>query len=86
MIANSIINVLNKIISVLGSSIAGIMSLLPDSPFNNITSNSFFGSISGYVNYFLPVNTILIIFTSWLTAISIYYLSMIILRWIKVIE
>lgn len=86
MIANAIINIINKLISGIASFGNSLFSLLPNSPFNNIGENSFFNTISGKVNYFLPVNQILIIFSTWLVAIASYYIIMIALRWLKAIE
>lgn len=40
----------------------------------------------GYVNWFVPFREILTILGIWLSAVAIYYLFQIVLRWIKVIE
>ncbi len=86
MIANSIINIINKFISGIASFGNLLFSVLPDSPFNNIGGNSFFNTISGKVNYFLPINQMMIIFSTWLISIATYYIVMIALRWLKAIE
>lgn len=38
------------------------------------------------INWFVPFRTLLAILSVWLTAISVYYLFQIVLRWLKVIE
>lgn len=39
----------------------------------------------GYVNWFIPISTILDILVLWLAAIGIFYAVMAILRWIRVV-
>lgn len=38
-----------------------------------------------YVNWFIPVSTILNILSIWLAAIAVFYTVMAILRWVKVV-
>ena len=38
-----------------------------------------------YVNWFIPVSSILVVCETWLVCIGIYYLYSIILRWIRAI-
>lgn len=38
------------------------------------------------VNWFVPFGTLLTILGVWLSAVAVYYLFQIVLRWIKVIE
>ncbi len=39
----------------------------------------------GYINWFIPIGTFLKIGATWLTAIGVYYLYMVIARWVKLI-
>lgn len=39
-----------------------------------------------FINWFVPFRTLLSILGVWLSAVAIYYLFQIVLRWIKVIE
>ena len=50
-----------------------ILLLLPTSPFINIKSklDPFFLNLLGYVNYYIPMGTILTIVISWLACIAI---------------
>lgn len=63
-----------------------ILFLLPDSPFADIEIPAEVKKILGYVNYFVPIRTMLIIAGSWISAIGVYYLYQIILRRIKAIR
>lgn len=61
------------------------IDLLPDSPFN-IPVPDYVHNIIGYVNYFVPVGQMVTILTAWTACIIIYYVSSLLLRWIKAIE
>lgn len=65
-----------------------ILLLLPTSPFVHIRDNidPYFIEIMGYVNYYVPIGTILMIMGSWLGCIAIYYSYQLILRIIKAVE
>lgn len=63
-----------------------VLMLLPESPFQAITTNTEVKSVLGWLNYFVPVTEMLAIFQLWLTAIAIYYVYSIVLRWAKAIE
>lgn len=66
-----------------------IGKLLPISPFQR-----FFASWDGfsviqeylqYVNWFVPISTLLDMLLIWLSAIAVFYAVMAILRWVKVV-
>lgn len=76
---NSITSVINKILTV-------IMSALPTSPFDKILSKLDELPYLQYINWFIPFDLICDITLVWLTAVGLYYLYMIILRWIKAID
>lgn len=81
----AIIVFLNGIIDVLGSLISLIFSILPPSPFKLI-SNSPIAEYLPTLNFFIPIAEIIAITQVWLTAIGVYYIYQIVLRWIKAIE
>lgn len=61
------------------SLVTGAIELLPESPFANIEIEfNEFHRIMGYINYFVPIGTILSILTLYLTAVGLYYA----VRWI----
>lgn len=68
--------------------IEAALSILPDSPFQFLTemSNSPVADWLSFVNWFVPINTFVAIFESWCSAILIYYVVSIMLRWAKAIE
>lgn len=63
-----------------------VYSLLPTSPFrpyiNKLASLNFLG----YLNWFVPVGTLLGIATAWVSVIGLYYLYQLLLRWVRMIE
>lgn len=62
-----------------------IMSLLPTSPFRNFINSWDAPQYLGWLNWFIPVSQILSIMALWLTAIGLFYLYSIIMRWVKMI-
>lgn len=71
------------IVVVLGS-IA--IALLPASPFTYFINAIEELPYLSYINWFVPISTLLAIGQAWLSAITVYYLLSIILRFIKAIE
>lgn len=63
-----------------------ILSVLPKSPIKEILSSVGKPDWLGYLNWFIPVNAIISMLVIFLSAISIYYLYQIILRWVKAID
>lgn len=86
MLVNAFVWVINTAIKSLGDIIGLILSLLPDSPFQSLSMPSSVSTRLGYLNWLVPVSSILTVLTAWLTAVSIFYIYQIILRWTKVIE
>lgn len=82
---NVIINGLNQIIAQIGGLITSLFNLLPATPFDSIyqyLNNDFFM----YLNWIVPIPEILVFLVSWTTAVSLYYIVSLVLRWIKAIE
>lgn len=65
---------------------SGILELLPKSPFKSFINSMNNIPYMDYINYFLPIDICLPILVAWGTAIGIFYLYSILLRWIKAIE
>lgn len=63
-----------------------VLTVLPLSPFKDVINNMESLPYLGYLNWFIPVNRFIQIGTIWLTAVGLFYLYSIILRWIKAIE
>lgn len=63
-----------------------ILFLLPTSPFSNIDLPPIFIDYLGYLNYYVPIDEILITMTAWLSCIMIYYAYQLVLRWAKAVS
>jgi len=68
--------------------VSAALSILPNSPFTFLSSysSSPVGQWLGWVNWFIPVNTFLVIAEAWLICIGTYYIMALVLRWVKAIE
>lgn len=78
-------SIITSFLSWLKSMIAAAIDLLPDSPFQ-IDLPDYVTDIIGYVNYFIPVGSMVKILTAWTAAILVWYAASLLLRWIKAIE
>ena len=63
-----------------------LLSVLPLSPFAEIISTLDELPYLGYINWFIPIGTILKIGMAWIGAIGVYYLYSVVARWIKLIS
>lgn len=66
-------------------SIAWVINLLPDSPFQAV-SNTDVDSFLGSLNWMFGLDAIVSTLQAWLVAIAVFYLIQVILRWVKVIQ
>jgi polyferredoxin len=82
---NFIVSILNYLIKGLGAILSIIFSILPPSPFQ-LLNNSVIADYLPYINYFVPISEAIVILQVWLTAVGIYYIYQVGLRWIKAIE
>lgn len=62
-----------------------ILSMLPQSPTIDNAALETFAQYAGYVNYFIPVGAYLTFLAGLLAAVAVYYVAMVILRWLKLI-
>ena len=63
-----------------------IINVLPSSPISWLQANSEISKYMSYVNWFVPVYTFIGMMEVWLTAVVIYYVVQVILRWAKIVE
>lgn len=72
--------------NVIKSILAAIISLLPRSPFIKIME--YIGEIPylSYINWFIPFDLIITITEVWLLSVALFYVYMIVLRWVKAID
>lgn len=76
------VTVINWLIKLVSSILNVLFTLLPPSPFK-VIDNSPISEYLQYINYFCPVDEVVAIGEVWLTAIGIYYLVQVVLRWVK---
>lgn len=65
------------------------LSILPDSPFiviDSISINDQIYEYIQYINWFVPVPAIVALLSAWTSAILVYYIVQIVLRWANAIE
>lgn len=82
MLFNFFISLINLLIKAIGTILTFVVSILPNSPFMAINSS---GINLNSISWIIPVAQILAILQAWLTAVSIYYLYMVAMKWIKLI-
>lgn len=79
-------DILNKIISFLLDLLGKVLFFLPDSPMKDFALPSQLQAVLGYMNYFLPLNAIVVTLGLWTAAIGAYLIYQVILRLVKAIE
>lgn len=62
-----------------------LMEVLPTSPFQKYIQ--YFSELPylGYLNWFVPIDGILVVLASWLGCIGLFYLYSIVMRWLKIL-
>lgn len=79
-----------ELLEKLGETASGLLEklidILPKSPIVYLTANPTVREYLGYINWFIPIYSMLTLLEGWLTAIVVYYVVQIVLRWIKAIE
>lgn len=85
MLWSLLIGFINAIIKSLGYVLSLIVAILPSSPFQAI-DNSSVTDYLGFLAWVIPFPTIISILQLWVTAIGVFYLQMIVLRWIKALD
>lgn len=78
---------LNQFLNILLKLVGQLVNILPKSPFQGFIEQ-LRGNLPflGYLNFFVPVQSILVVGGAWLGAIAIYYIYSAILRWVKAID
>lgn len=76
---------LNYIVELLNKFGGTIISILPTSPFNSFLSMFENLPFLSYLNWFIPVGTMVKVGLAWLGSIALFYVYSIIMRWIKMI-
>ena len=66
--------------------IDSLIDALPKSPIVYLSSSPEIEKFMGYVNFFIPIYTMIGLVEAWLTALVTYYVVSVILRWLKVVD
>lgn len=83
---DTIINIGNGILNFVQDKGKVFISLLPTSPFRSVIDQINNIPFLSYINWFLPLDFVVGALMAWVTAITVYYAYMLILRWIKAID
>ena len=62
------------------------MGVLPLSPFRSWVDYLRGVPYLGYINWFIPMKTVMGVTASWIAAITTYYIVSAILRWLKMVQ
>jgi hypothetical protein len=77
---------MTKLLNGLRAVLITVLELLPDSPFRGFIDNIAEIPYIGYLNYFVPVSDFLALLTVWGAAVGLFYVSSVILRFVKAID
>lgn len=78
--------IVSQILKFLNSALGKIMFFLPSSPFDAFINNMEDLSILAQINYFIPLQEMIMIGELWLVSITLFYVYSAILRWVKAID
>lgn len=75
----------NGIVNMINGVVENLSNILPVSPFRPYIEQLSQVPWIGILNYFVPVGVFLDILFAWASALGIFYVYSIILRWVKVV-
>lgn len=81
-----LLSLLQSIIDGFASLLSTVVLVLPNSPFNGLSAMVLDSTWFGYLCYIVPVPQILALLEAWGVSVGLFYVYMIILRWVKAIE
>jgi len=82
---NILIKFANFIIDNIVNLLTFILGILPNSPFSNL-SFAVFTPYLGFINWLIPVGQMVSFLTAWGTAVLIYYIYSVVMRFTQVID
>ena len=85
-VINSIVGVINFGIDAIVFVINAAMFILPDSPFLEMNNKLEWGGFGSQIGYFFDIPTMTLHFSLYVTAIGLYYIVRMVLRWLKAIQ
>ena len=81
---NALVWLINQLIKALGKIGESMVNILPPSPFLIVERIEI--PYLNYLNWIIPVDEMVVILMYWVSAIAIYYIVQVILRWVKIIR
>lgn len=81
---NALVWLINQLIKALGKIGETMVNMLPPSPFLIVERIEI--PYLNYLNWILPFDEMVIVLMYWVSAIAIYYIVQVILRWVKIIR
>ena len=81
---NALVWLINQLIKALGKIGESMVNILPPSPFLIVERIEI--PYLNYLNWIIPVEEMAVILMYWLSAIAVYYIAQVILRWVKIIR
>lgn len=85
VLGNIVQFVINALVGIINALFGLITTLLPKSPFGVISNYVADIPFLGFLNYFIPIGVMLDILLLWASAMIVYFVGGIVLRWLKVI-
>lgn len=76
---------MDQLNSILDNFLELLMTVLPLSPFQQFLTDFKNLPYMGFLNWFIPVGACIKVVAAWLTAIAVFYMYMIVMRWVKLI-
>lgn len=77
---------MDAILGLLKDFLDWVLQFLPTSPFVAFIDAMEDLPYLGWLNWFLPVGSIIAVGEAWLVSVGLFYLYSIVLRWVKAIE
>lgn len=76
---------LNFMMELINKFAGWLCDILPTSPFRQYIDSFSNLPFLGYLNWFIPVRSILTVLAAWLGSIALFYMYSIVMRWVKMI-
>lgn len=81
---NALVWLINQLIKAIGKIGEMMVNILPSSPFILVERIEI--PYLNYLNWIIPIEEMIVILGYWLSAIVVYYVVQVILRWVKIIK
>ncbi|MCL6587670.1 MAG: hypothetical protein K6T72_14365 [Anoxybacillus sp.] len=81
-----LIDFVNFLIRSVASALSWAFSLFPDSPFLNLRDPVPSGVNISWITWFIPFPSMILHFSLFLSALTVYYVVRVVARWLKVIR